>query len=32
MNLLKRITDKELFGIDGYNDAKPYRATRAVRR
>ena len=30
MKLLKRITDKELFGIDGYNHANPYKAARAV--
>ena len=30
MDLLKRITDKELFGTDGLSDAKPYTAARAV--
>jgi len=30
MDLLKRITDKELFGIDGFNNAEPYKAARAV--
>ena len=28
--MLKRITDKELFGTDGYNNNEPYRAARAV--
>ena len=30
MNLLKQITDKELFGTDGHNIEEPYRAARAV--
>ncbi|MCL2855968.1 MAG: NUDIX domain-containing protein [Defluviitaleaceae bacterium] len=30
MNLLKQITDKELFGIDGHNYEEPYKAARAV--
>ena len=30
MNILKQITDKELFGTDGYNNDEPYKAARAV--
>ena len=28
--MLKQITDKELFGTDGYNDNEPYKAVRVV--
>ena len=30
MNILKQITDKELFGTDGHNNDEPYKAARAV--
>ena len=30
MNLIKRITDKELFNLDGYSNIEPYRSVRVA--